>query len=50
MNRLAVDRKRERLGLLRDLLAELEGAEDRETPGNQARRAAILQEIGLTGG
>ncbi len=50
MGRLATERKRERLGLLRDLLAELEMAEDRETPGNQNRRAAILQEIGLTCG
>ena len=48
MSRMAPDRKRERLGLLRDLLAELEAADDRETPGNKARRADILQAIGVT--
>ena len=50
MGRLALDRKKERIGSLRDLLAELELADDHEMPGNKARRAAILQEIGLTSG
>ncbi len=48
IDRLVGERKRERIGLLRDLLAELEMAEDLNTPGNQTRRAAILLEIGLT--
>ena len=37
-----------RIGLLEGLLAELDVAQGRDTPGNQARRAAILQEIGLS--
>jgi tetratricopeptide (TPR) repeat protein len=42
--------KRERIAMLRDLAAELENADDRDTAGNQARRAALLLQIGLVHG
>jgi tetratricopeptide (TPR) repeat protein len=45
---LAFQRKRERIGLLRELLAERELAEDRDSSGNKSRRAHLLMEIGIT--
>jgi len=39
--------KLERIGMLRDLVIALENDDDRDTAGNQARRAALLLQIGL---
>jgi tetratricopeptide (TPR) repeat protein len=39
--------KRERIGMLRDLVTALENEDERDTAGNQARRAALMLQIGL---
>ncbi len=41
------EEKSERITLLNDLLSELQNADDFETKGNKARRANLLQELGV---
>ncbi len=48
LSALPEHRKNQRISLLKDLIAELEAAADRDTPGNMARRAHLLRELGLT--
>ncbi len=44
--RLPREEKRERIGILRSLLLEVEKAADRDTPANVSRRAALHYELG----